>query len=358
MAENDQDQERNEEATSRRRDDAREKGQVARSTEIVSVGILVACLIYFYFGASGTLRNIMQLMTSGFLTAGQVNLTQDSFNSLFRDYIFKGFIILFPIMLTVVVAAILGNVLQIGFMFSAESVTPKFEKIDPIKGLKRLFSVRSIVELIKSIFKICVISMVVYFVVKGELDNMIPLMEQSVWEIMTYLGGVCFKIILTTTIVLVVLAILDYIYQRWEYEKSLRMSKQEIKDEYKNTEGDPLIKSRIRRLQREIAQKRMMSAVPKADVIITNPTHLAVAIQYDPENMMAPKVVAKGANIIAEKIREIARENDIPIVEDKPLAQVLYKMVDIDHSIPEDLYRAVAEVLAFVYEQKKTKIFG
>ncbi len=358
MAENDQDQERTEEATSRRRDEAREKGQVARSTEIVSVGILVACLIYFYFGASGLLKNIMELMTSGFRGAGQFNLTQESLTYLFSDYIFKGFIILFPIMLTVLVAAILGNILQIGVMFSSESVTPKLSKIDPLKGFQRLFSMRSIVELIKSIFKICVISMVVYFVVKSELADMIPLMDQSVWGMMMYFGRICFKIILATTIVLVILAILDYIYQRWEYEKSLRMTKQEIKDEYKNTEGDPLIKARIRRLQREMAQKRMMSQVPKADVIITNPTHLAVAIQYDHENMMAPKVVAKGANLIAAKIKEIAQENDIPIVEDKPLAQVLYKTVDIDHLIPEDLYRAVAEVLAFVYEQKKIKIFG
>ncbi len=358
MAENDQDQERTEDATSRRREDAREKGQVARSTEIVSVGILVACLIYFYFGAAGLLKNIMELMTSGFRSAAQFNLTQDSLTYLVSDYVFKGFIILFPIMLTVIIAAILGNMLQIGVMFSAESVTPKFSKIDPIKGFQRLFSLRSIVELIKNICKICIISLVAYFVVKGELANVIPLMDQSIWGLLTYFGRICFKIILTITIVLVILAILDYIYQRWEYEKSLRMTKQEIKDEYKNTEGDPLIKSRIRRLQREIAQKRMMAAVPKADVIITNPTHLAVAIQYDHENMMAPKVVAKGANLIAEKIKEIARENDIPIVEDKPLAQVLYKMVDVDQWIPEDLYRAVAEVLAFVYDQKKIKIFG
>ncbi len=358
MAENDQDQERTEEATSRRREDARGKGQVARSTEIVSVGILVACLIYFYFGASGLLKNIMELMTFGFRTAGQYNLTPDSLNYLFADYVFKGFIILFPIMLTVVVAAVLGNMLQVGVMFSTESVTPTFSKIDPVKGFERLFSLRAIVDLIKNICKICIISLVVYITIKGELDNMIPLMDQSVWGMMTYFGRICFKIILATTIIFVILAILDYIYQRWEYEKSLRMTKQEIKDEYKNTEGDPLIKSRIRRLQREAAQKRMMAAVPKADVIITNPTHLAVAVQYDPENMMAPKVVAKGANIIAEKIREIARENDIPIVEDKPLAQVLYKMVDVDQTIPEDLYRAVAEVLAFVYDQKKIKIFG
>jgi len=357
MAENDQ--ERTEEATSRRREEAREKGQVARSQEIISVGILAACLIYFYFGASGLLKKVMSLMTHGFQTAGQFNLTPDSFTSLFSDYVFKGFIILFPLMLTVLVAGILGNVLQIGIMFSSESVMPKLEKIDPVKGFQRLFSVRSIVELIKGIFKVCVVSIVAYVIIKAEVTNMLlPLMEQSVWEIMTYFGRVCFKIILSTTIVLVGLAILDYIYQRWEYEKSLRMTKQEIKDEYKNTEGDPLIKSRIRRMQREVAQKRMMAKVPKADVIITNPTHLAVAIQYNPEKMAAPKVVAKGANIIAEKIREIAGENDIPIVENKPLAQVLYKTVAIDRSIPEDLYRAVAEILAFVYEQKKIKVLG
>jgi flagellar biosynthesis protein FlhB len=358
MADNDQDQERTEQATSKRRDEAREKGQVARSHEIVSVSILVACLIFFYFGSSGFLKSIMELMTTGFRTAGQANITPESLNSLFIAYIFKGFIILFPLMLTVVIAAILGNILQVGIMFSSESITPQLSKIDPIKGFERLFSLRSVMELVKSIFKICIVSIVAYIVVKEEISNMIILMEQSVWGMMIYFGRISFKIVLATTIVLVLLAILDYIYQRWEYEKSLRMTKQEIKDEYKNTEGDPLIKSRIRRLQREMARKRMMAEVPKADVIITNPTHLAVAIKYDPDIMLAPTVVAKGANLIAEKIKQIAAENDIPIVENKPLAQVLYKMVDINDLIPEDLYRAVAEVLAFVYDQNKTKIFG
>jgi flagellar biosynthetic protein FlhB len=160
------------------------------------------------------------------------------------------------------------------------------------------------------------------------------------------------------TVVLVFLAILDYAYQRWEFEKSIRMTKQEIKDEYKNTEGDPMIKARIRRIQREMAQKRMMAEVPKADVVITNPTHLAVAIQYNPADMQAPIVVAKGADFIAEKIRNIAQENDVLIIENKPLAQVLYKIVKVNNAVPEDLYKAVAEVLAFVYEQKKIKIFG
>lgn len=358
MAENDQEQERTEDATSRRRDEAREKGQVARSQELVSVGILVASLIYFYFGASGLVKNIMELMTSGFRTASQADLTPESLNFLFTDYIFKGFIIVFPIMLTIVIAAILGNIMQFGIMFSSDAVTPKISKIDPIKGFQRLFSLRSIMELVKSVLKMCIVSIIAYIVVKGEVGNMLPLMEQSIWGILIYYGRVCFKILLATTVIMFILAIFDYIYQRWEYEKSLRMTKQEIKDEYKNTEGDPLIKARIRRIQREIAAKRMMAQVPKADVVITNPTHLAVAIKYDHENMMAPKVVAKGANLIAEKIKKIAEEYDVPIVEDKPLAQVLYKTVSLDHLIPEDLYRAVAEVLAFVYNQKKVRIFG
>jgi flagellar biosynthesis protein FlhB len=358
MAENDQDQERTEQATSRRREEAREKGQVARSQELVSVSILVACLVYFYFGTSGLVKNIMELMTSGFRAAGTADVTQANITNIITGYVFKGAIVLFPLMLTVLVAAILSNVLQVGLMFSQESLQPKFSKIDPIKGFERLLSLRSVIELIKNIFKICIVGSVAYVVIRNELDNMLILMEQSVWRTLVYLGGICFKIVLATTIVLLLLAILDYIYQRWEYEKSLRMTKQEIKDEYKNTEGDPLIKARIRRLQREAAQKRMMAEVPKADVIITNPTHLAIAIKYDPDNMHAPMVVAKGADYIAEKIRQIAEENDVVIVENKPLAQVLYKIVKVNNAIPETFYRAVAEVLAYVYDQKKVKIFG
>ncbi len=256
------------------------------------------------------------------------------------------------------IAAILGNVLQVGFMFSTESIQPKIDKISPSKGFQRLFSVRSIAEMIKGILKICIIAGVAYLVIRKEIVNLIPLADQSIWGMLTYLGRVCFHILLATTVVLVFLAALDYAYQRWEFEKSIRMTKQEIKDEFKNTEGDPMIKARIRRIQREMARKRMMAEVPKATVVVTNPTHLAVAIRYEHATMNAPVVVAKGADIIAEKIREIAKENDIPIVENKPLAQVLYKIVKLNHAVPENLYKAVAEVLAFVYEQKKMKIFG
>lgn len=357
MAEND-DQERTEQATGKRREETREKGQVARSQEVVSVGILVAGLLFFYFGGSSLLRNTMDVMTAGFREAGQYNLTQDNVVAIIISYVFKGFGILFPLLIAVLIAAILGNVLQFGFMFSSESIQPKFDKISPAKGFKRLFAIRSLVELLKNIMKIAIVGGVAYIIIHNEFNNLIPLADQSIWGLFSYIGGICFKILLAMTVMLVFLAALDYAYQRWEFEKSIRMTKQEIKDEYKNTEGDPMIRARIRRIQREMAQKRMMAEVPKADVVITNPTHLAVAIQYDPANMQAPIVVAKGADFIAEKIRNIALENDIPLVENKPLAQVLYKIVKVKQMVPEDLYRAVAEVLAFVYEQKKIKIFG
>lgn len=357
MAEND-DQERTEQATGKRREEAREKGQVARSQEVVSAGILVAGLLFFYFGGSNFLFKLTRVMSSGFRESGRVSLTTDSVSGILVSYIFNGFGILFPLLLAVLIAALLGNIMQVGFMFSTKSMEPKIDKINPINGFKRLFSMRSLAELVKGILKICIISSIAYVIVSKELNNLMPLADQSAWGLFSYIAGICFKILLAMTVALVFLAVLDYAYQRWEFEKSIRMTKQEIKEEAKNTEGDPMIKARIKRIQREMAQKRMMAEVPKADVIITNPTHLAIAIQYDPQHMQAPVVVAKGADFIAEKIRNIARENDIPIIENKPLAQVLYKIVKVNSMVPEDLYKAVAEVLAFVYEQKKVQIFG
>jgi len=351
MAEND-DQERTEQATSKRREESREKGQVARSQELVSVTILVAGLLFFYFGGSTLLLKTMDVMTSGFRDSGQVILTQDSVPAIITGYIFKGFGILFPLLIAVLIAAILGNVLQVGFMFSSESLQPKFDKISPAKGFKRLFSTRSIAELFKGILKICIIGGVAYLIIRNEFDNLMPLADHSIWGMLSYIGSICFKILMYVTVVLVFLAILDYAYQRWEFEKSIRMTKQEIKDEYKNTEGDPMIKARIRRIQREMAQKRMMAEVPKADVVITNPTHFAVALKYDQGSMGAPVVVAKGADLVAAKIKEIARKHQVPIVENKAVARLLFTMTDIDEAIPEKMYRLVAEILAHVYRLK------
>jgi flagellar biosynthetic protein FlhB len=261
-----------------------------------------------------------------------------------------------PLLLTVVITGFLSNYLQIGFIFSPEAVAPKMEKIDPFKGFARLFSLRSLVELVKSVLKMAVIAVIVWFTLKDELRNLIPLMDDSLMGILVYTGKVIFRIMITTCWVLIVLALMDYLYQRWEYEKGLRMSRQEVKDEYKQSEGDPFVKARIRRIQREIARKRMMANVPKADVVVTNPTHLAVAIRYDADKMYAPVVVAKGAGYMAEKIRDIARTHGVPVIENKPVAQLLYKMVDVDGAIPEDLYRAVAEILAYVYGLKERAV--
>jgi flagellar biosynthetic protein FlhB len=353
MAESDQGQERTEQATPKKREDARKKGQVAISREVASVIILGAALIYFYFGAGGLMEGITNIMKTSFQEAGNTTLTQQSIYAIASSLVLKVFLLLFPLLLAVFLAAFLANVFQVGFKVSWEAAQPKLSKINPLNGFKRLFSLRSLVELVKSIFKISVIALIAYLVIVHEIPSLFPLPDQSVWGMLMFMGRIAFKTMLITCVVMVVFALLDYLYQRWEFEKSIRMSKQELKEEYRQTEGDPLIKSRIKRLQREMARKRMMASIPKADVVITNPTHLAVAIQYDHEQMNAPVVLAKGAGYVAEKIKEIAAENKIPIIENKPVAQVLYKITDIGHVIPEDLYRAVAEILAHVYSLKE-----
>jgi flagellar biosynthetic protein FlhB len=353
MAELDKDQERTEEATPKRREEAREQGQVAKSRDLASVAILSACLLYFYFGADSFMHQLMDFMKNSFTELGHNSVTAENVQSILFITGFKMLFLMAPLMLTICVAAILANVAQVGFKISPKAIEPKFSKIDPVKGFGRLFSRQSLVELLKSTLKMCIVGFVAYLTVKKELTEIIPLVNQNTWTIVSYIAKTSFKILMTTCWVLIILAIMDYLYQKWEYEKNMKMSRQEVKDENKQTEGDPIIKARIRRLQREMARKRMMANVPKADVIITNPTHLAIALKYEQDSMMAPTVIAKGAGYVAEKIRELARENGVPIIENKPLAQVLYKMVEVSGSIPDSLYKAVAEILAYVYSLKQ-----
>ena len=357
MAEDNKDQEKTEQATSKRRQDAREKGQVAKSRELASVAVLGACLLYFYFDASVMANRLMDMMKMSFRKSGQLTITIDTVQSLLLDHVFQIFILLGPFLLIVLLAGFVVNILQVGFLFSSEAITPKFSKIDPIQGFQRLFSLRSLVEFLKVILKMAIVGIVAYLTIKDEIKMILPLIDLNVNDILSFIGKVSFKILYTTCWVLVILAILDYAYQKWEHERSLKMSKQEIKEENRQTEGDPLIKGRIKRLQREIARKRMMAAVPKADVVITNPTHLAVAIRYQPETMNAPCVIAKGAGFIAERIKEIARNSGVPVIENKAVAQVLYKMVPVEQSIPINLYKAIAEILAYVYSLKQKRVF-
>ena len=353
MAEEKNDQERSEEATPKKREKAREEGQVAKSRELASVAVLGASLLYFYFGASGLMTRIMDMMKSHFVRSGSTTLTIDSIQPLAMDMILQTFVILAPFLVMIIVASLAANLLQVGFMFTPKALAPKLSKIDPLTGFKRMFSLQSLAELVKSILKIAIITLVAWLTVRSEIMSTLPLMDQEVGDILIYISRVSFKILSMTCWVLVALAILDYAYQKWEHERNIKMSKQEVRDENKQTEGDPLIKGRIRRLQREMARKRMMAAVPKADVVITNPEHLAVALHYAPEKMDAPVVVAKGAGFLAAKIREIAAAHHVPVIENKPVAQLLYRMVQVDHAIPEAMYKAIAEILALVYSLRK-----
>ena len=349
------DQEKTEPATPKRREEARKKGEVAQSKEIPSTLVLMTGLLVFYFFGSYMIQNLLSVVHNLFVNVAttEVNLTNayDFVLRLSRDVALT----LAPLMLALVIAGIGGNVLQKGFLFSGYPLIPKFSKIDPIKGTTRMLSTQSLMELFKSIMKILIVGYVAFLTVKGEQENLLPLMMMEPGYILTYIGKVSFNICVRTLWILVPLAALDYAFQRWHYEQNMKMSKQEIKDEYKQREGDPLIKGRIKSVQREMARRRMMEEVPKADVVITNPTELAVALYYDRMEMTAPQVVAKGAGFLAERIREIAAEKNVPIVENRSLARSLYKLVEIGQNIPQNLYKAVAEVLAYVYRLKKSR---
>lgn len=350
MADN-QDQDKTEEPTSKKREDARKKGQVAQSREIPAVMILAGSLAVLFFGGSWMLTRLAAIMRSAHMKASNLSFSPESVTSLMWELFLSTVVIIIPLMLVVMICGVIGNVSQFGFLLTGEKITPKFSKLNPISGIKKLFSIRSLFELLKSVLKLLIVGFISYLVVKRNLSSIPGLMHLSVGGIFAFIGQVSFKMFLYTILVLILLAAIDYFFVRWQHEKELKMSKQEVKDEYKQREGDPTVKARIKSMQREMARRRMMEAVPQATVIITNPTHLAIAIQYQ-EGMHAPTIVAKGAGFIAERIKEIAAEHDIPVIEQKPLARAMYKSVEIGDFIPADLYRAVAEILAYVYRLK------
>jgi flagellar biosynthetic protein FlhB len=351
-------EEKTEQPTSKRRQEARRKGQVAQSREISSVFILLSALGVFSFLALYIFQGLSDVMRGVFQNLGSLDLQGASFHAFLLEIMKQVFMILVPILSVILFASLVGNLLQVGFLITGEPLRPKFSKFNPLNGLKNIVSSRALVELIKSIFKLLVVGSVGYLLIMGELENFFALTQMSVGDILSYIGRVSFKICLYTSLVLIVLAALDYVFQRWKHEQSLKMTKQEVRDEMKAREGDPTVKSRIRSVQREMARRRMMEAVPEADVVVTNPTRLAIALKYDAEGMMAPQVIAKGAGFIAERIKQIAEKNGIPIVEHKPLAQTLFKAVEIGEFIPVNLYRAVAEILAYVYRLRQGKQYN
>ena len=348
--------EKSEQATPRRREEARKKGQVAKSREIPSVLVLMTGLLVLFLIGRHLTTGLANFTSQMLGRAGTLSITPSSVQALGREMITFLLAALAPLMVAVLAMAVLANYIQVGSLFAVELIKPDFSKINIFKGLKRLFSIQSWVEMLKSMLKLMIIGYVAYSTIAGELKEIVPLTDQELPAIFNYISRVSFNIFIKSTLVMALLAGLDYLFQRFQHEKKLRMTHQELKEEFKQTEGDPLIKSRVRSLQREMARRRMMAEVPKADVIITNPTHLAIAVTYRSGEMVAPQVSAKGANFLAEKIKEIARHHGIPILENKSLAQALFKTVDLGQMIPPSLYQVVAEILAYVYRLKNKRI--
>jgi flagellar biosynthetic protein FlhB len=298
---------------------------------------------------------MMDLFRTSLGNAAGVQLNAANLQHLVMDSIGGMAVTLAPIFAGLLLIGLGVSISQVGFMFSFEPIMPRFDKMNPIAGLRKtLVSRRTLVELLKNLIKVSIIAGVAYVSVNNLINNSFELMESDVPSIAQAIVSGSLGIGLKIGLAFLGLAGIDYFYQRFEYEQDLRMTKQEVKEESKQTEGDPIVKSRIRLLQRRIAYKRMMQDVPKADVVVTNPTHFAVALKYEPEKMSAPKVVAKGADLMAKKIREVAAEHNVPLVEDKMLARALYQTIEIGEEIPEKLFQAVAQVLAYIYRLKNT----
>ena len=346
------DLEKTEEPTPKKIEEARKEGNVPKSMETVGfiILLLASIIIIFYLKVvTGRMEEYFKYIYS---LIGVEITVEMVYNIVFESFKYF-FIILLPVMIVIFIAAIIGNVAQFGFLFTTKPIIPKFEKINPIKGLKRIFSKKTIVEGIKTTLKVFIAFFVGFWLFYSFLGEIPKLELMVIFEQLKWFENKAFVLIFSMLGVFFVFAMIDLIYQRYSYKKSLRMSKQEIKDEFKQTEGNPEVKAKIRQLQREMAKKRMMAEVPQADVVITNPTHYAVAIRYDKEKEDAPRVIAKGVDNLAIKIKEIAREAGVMIVENPPLARELYKSVEVGEIIPPKLYKAVAEVLAYVYKAKR-----
>jgi flagellar biosynthesis protein FlhB len=349
--------EKTEPASDKKKSESREKGMVSKSADLNSAVILLFGFFSVYLFGSMTIGKMSSMFKYIFSDALRMEVTVNSATHLL--YLVGSFlaISLLPILGSIALLGIISNLMQVGVMFSPKALEFKWSKFNPMNGLKRIFfSVNSLVEIGKGILKSTIVGIVAYNVINNMIADSIVLVDSDVSNIGGFMVEAVAKVMTKVGIAFFIIAAFDYMYQKYEYEKNLRMTKQETKEEYKMSEGDPVMKGRIRTIQKQIAYKRMMVDVPTADVVVTNPTHFAVALKYNNSKMSAPKVVAKGADLIALKIKEIAKEHGVPIVEDKPLAQTLFKNVDIGEQIPEKLFQAVAQILAYIYKLKRLKV--
>lgn len=344
-----EDQDKTEAPTPRRLEEARSRGQIARSTDLTAALVLLAGLLCLNWLGRGMTGDLFGFMRSQLEDASRATGTID-LPGVVKAAGRTVAVAAGPLMVGLLLLALLSNVIQVGFMFTTHPLAPKWGKLNPLQGVSRLFSARTAVQMAMNLLKLAIVAGVAYQAIVSRISIVVLALEVGGWQQMVLMGKVLFAVGIRIAVALLILGFLDYAWQRWRHTRDLRMTREEVKEELRRMEGDPLVKQRRRRMQFAALMQHIRKAVPKADVVVTNPTELAVAIQYDAETMAAPKVVAKGQGYVAEKIREIAALHGVPIVERKPLAQALFKTVDVGQEVPEKFYQAIAAVLAHVYE--------
>ncbi len=353
MADGEDKAQKTEEPTQKKLADAREKGQVSSSREINNWFMILAATLVVVMLAPGLMKDIAAILGDHLARVHTIHVDAPGFVNVGAQMLKAVILVLVPTFILLIAAAAGATLVQNGPMLSPEKIRPKLENISPIKGFSRLFSLRSVMEVVKGVLKLAIVASVAVVAVLPELERVmaasaldpLQLLDLEWLLIVRMLAGVCAAI--------TIIAALDFAFQKYEFHKSMKMSRQEIKDELKQSEGDPMIKARLRQLRLDRARKRMMAAVPEADVVITNPTHYAVALKYDPDTMGSPRMVAKGVDTVALRIREVAEEHDVPVVENPPLARALYGGVEVDEEVPETYYKAVAEVIGYVWRLKR-----
>jgi flagellar biosynthesis protein FlhB len=344
-------QEKTEQPTEKRLEDARKKGQVAQSPELATCFIILFLSVFFYYSLSKGF-NVMFKTYISFIKDLDLEVTMGTVNALFSFAVSQWFVIVFPVFAILVVLALATSFVQTKFLFSFEAMQPKFEKLNPGTGLKGMVSKKSALEVVKAILKVGVLVYIFYSLIMKELPVILALPSQETPAIVAFMAKTCFALATKVGAVFLFVAGLDYLRQRWQQNKDLMMTQQEIKEESKDRDGNPLVKSRLRGLQREMARRRMIEDVKKADFVVTNPTTFAVAVRYAAKEMPAPRIVGKGAGFVAERIKEVAREHGVTIIENKPVARGLFYAVKVGDYIPENFYLIVAELLAQVYKRR------
>lgn len=352
MAEN-SDEEKTEDPTEHRIQESRKRGEVASSKELSSVLILAACIMTLSISAVYFFETIGEFVEWLYTLDLQKAYGPKMGKVILKKAVMTAFKCVAPIFLTAACVGVASSIVQFGLLFSPEVLQLKFDRVNPLAGVKRLFSMKSVVEAIKGVFKFSIIISIVYFFLKDDISSYSGFLHMNFFEGFLYLKDMVVQICMSMVAGLIVVAMADFGYQKFAYKKKMMMSKSEMKQEHKQQEGNPEVRAKIRAIQREMSSKRMMADIPTADAIVTNPTHISIAIKYDPETMISPEIIGKGSDHLALRIRTIAKEHNIPLVENVPLARTLYKTVKVGEGVPRNAYKAVAEVLAFVYRLKK-----